>query len=1661
MPGREEARAYLAQQKREGWRERRRQVVDSLSAPLRPIGQQLLGYEASSKLKVSDHPLFRGYPRLEGAQALETLGVAERQAVLRAIWPAIWAEVDAAWELQKQLPYALYGGRRAFRAPNRPAITLERRVDWLNSLLAVTGGYEEGITWLAQWAGYLEDWRGALGPLLAAAVQRKEKTGEAVFEILTATLRGEHEVGVMGRHVVQALLIASRAEGWTLVEQTLLAAQRQEGLRQVILESVDEAHPQAFRRMVRLIREHNLVRFSSVVRAVDVWLGLAWDAAGAGTVRHIVEQLDGLLWEDIEPDKALRSSDATLAYLAHCTAAFVDVELAIEQAAPLLQHAGVEQRFVAAYFLAQVHLPVSQAALLPALHDEDLRVAAVALRGVTTRSYRRHAPSPPDLFEQLEAALPRFPATLRTLDPLVWPWLDVKAGRLEVVRELIDALGERPVRRLLPYFDLLDPGGRSYVVRLLAERQEEWNDETQELMVRFLGDRSLSVREHALKALAQMKLRPADAVELEGYLARKSGDLRRGVITLLLGMEDGAVLASASRLLGAKGTLQRQAALEMLQQLQQQGRSVAACRQLLETYAADNRRLPVAEKNLLASLLKEEEMEQTLEQGLRLYEPALRTAPQQPARQFGRLRRNPFASEAALHLIKSLDDFIHEHRETPVKGRAGSDREELLGNLRYGFPIHPLHSPGMGPARAPVWPIPLSELWQQWWRERPGQARDKDGLELLPALAASIATGWGAWNPGKRRDAPGWVQQILRQMFITFEKAELRYHFLARSILFWQLQQHSPPRAPDFLLDAVEHTLALSDPQKYLSEDEQQRILDWRYMGGWLNWLALARQHRDLHPAEWGAEHHLRLWGLLRWLDEPQAGLPRFRPTLEEAMHAFHAAGATEADILDQLIGARPDAGRYRFGGGFRDLYQVSGRRPDPGQGSFATDPALQELVSRCRVRIVDIESRRGDLTTAVSRPALALRYSGGARALARLLKALGRQPFLRGWSFDSRSKKAVLSHLIRATHPEPEDSVQELARQIAKASIKEKRLVETAMYAPQWAEHIEAVVGWPALAEAVWWFHAHTRDNNWRVDQAIRDQWRAEVGERTPLSDGDLVDGAVDVAWFHRVYETIGESRWRALDRAAKYASSSGGHKRAQLFAGAMAGKLQEEELLERIRKKRHQDSVRALGLMPLPQGAERQKALLSRYLAFQEFVRGSRKFGAQRRASEELAAQIGLENLARTAGYSDPLHLQWTMETRTAPELADGPMSATAGDVQVTLSVDQVGEAQIQVEKKGRRLKSTPRRIRKEAGIARLLELQNELRQQAGRARRSLEQAMCRGDQFNAAQLQQLLAHPVLRPMLEQVVFVSVDEGGPEGAMGYLVQRGQALEDMDGRSAALSDRAVLRIAHPHDLWQSGDWHHWQRECFRRERIQPFKQLFRELYPLTATEKAEGAFSRRYEGHQVNPKQALALLGRRGWIAHPQEGIRRTFHNEGLSAWLSVAGNYFTPAGVEGMTLERVSFTHRGAWQPAPLQAVPPRLFSEVMRDLDLVVSVAHAGGVDPEATASTVDMRASLLREILVLLAVENVRLSGQHALVRGRLNEYSVQLGSGVVHQQPGGALCIIPVHGQHRGRLFLPFADDDPKTAEIVAKVLLLARDDKIKDPTILEQITRVG
>ena len=140
-------------------------------------------------------------------------------------------------------------------------------------------------------------------------------------------------------------------------------------------------------------------------------------------------------------------------------------------------------------------------------------------------------------------------------------------------------------------------------------------------------------------------------------------------------------------------------------------------------------------------------------------------------------------------------------------------------------------------------------------------------------------------------------------------------------------------------------------------------------------------------------------------------------------------------------------------------------------------------------------------------------------------------------------------------------------------------------------------------------------------------------------------------------------------------------------------------------------------------------------------------------------------------------------------------------------------------------------------------------------------------------------------------------------------------------------------------------------------------------------------------------------------------------------------------------------------------ISKVPDIVFSEVMRDVDLAVSVAHVGGVDPETSHSTIEMRAAILSFVLPMFRIDNVKVDSHHAIINGKLADYSVHLGSGTVHQIGGSMIPVLPVHSQHKGKVFLPFVDDDPKTAEIISKVLLFAEDYKIKDPMILSAISK--
>jgi hypothetical protein len=1597
-------------------------AIAGLPEPLRPISFGFLQRDAEGQPIKQDYQRRREVYQQAFTQ-LPALDAADRLRIFAVFFPQLAPAIELAWQRLAKLPYQVGYAALLFRAPQRPDLLAERQQSWLAPLMNGLSAYHQDIIWLAHYAayiggGYLSK---ALGVLFAAVIDEDQEHGDAIFTILVDSAKGEDEIGTMGRHIPQALLGAARPDGWEFIGKLLLAAQRQEGLRQIVLEGLDDAHPQAFHYLLRLIVENDLARFSSVTLMLNSWLGCQWDSAQKAAITRMLQRLLTMLEDAQAREAALAEGNGEEVYLALWAIALDDVLIAIERAAAFVQDAAVERRFAAVHLLAQTALPEAAPALMAALGDADVRVLARACQGLEAILDNRAVDPALPIFEQVEALLPRLSTHAPASTPIIWEWLAPSLERERVANLLIKYLGDRDPRQLLPYLSLLGQYHRVQIAGLLAEKGNR-DLEIRAALLLLLRDRSAWVSDAIVKLLDKHGLEVAEIPQLEALLTRKSAGLRRGLLDLLIKQTDDVVLAAADRLTYSHNDQQRLAGLELLRVLHEQQRSSQGCMERAAAYRESRKKLSPSETILLDPILDALHEKPTLANALGLANPAecaQVAAPLAPPVQLHPAR--------AMANLKALDALVHEHRNQSYSADTWQGKQEmLLGANAWAFP-----QPQAGePLDQEVARLPLASVWRAWAEQLQSVQGDEDGLHLVRMQIASkqLADDASAMPDNSEQDF-----------------GKLRYPHIVLALCSWLTRLYPAPATADFLLDYVETILAAL-PAEYLREPATDEEPQSFYHTPMYRAIALVRTYAATREALWNDAHAARLWRLLRWTMALKREGLQLPPTLHETLEALRVGEATEADLLMQLLGTRPLS---RYGSAnFPELRELSARKPHP---FFTQYPVLHTIYANCLRRILEVELHRGEMPTEATPAALNLRAIVGADWFIRILQALDALHLKRGYSYLNDGKARTLSHLLRVSFPGPDETPELFVTRAKAARLTTQQLIEAAVYAPQWAHFIEQVLGWRSFADAVWWIHAHTRERNWYVDQAIREYWEAQIAERTPLTGSDLYDGAVDVAWFRRVYAALGKSRWEMLYQAAKYSSGGIGHTRAQLFADAMLGLLKAKEVIRRIQTKRHQYSVCALGLLPLPK-KQRDQTILRRYQVFQEFLRTSRAFGAQRRESEGKVARIGLENLARTAGYSDPLRFQWAMELQEVADLRAGPITVIRDGVSLTLRINPVGQPLLEVTRNGKLLKQIPPRLKKETDVIALRERKQSLERQLSRMRLALEQAMCREESWTAEELKALLGHPMLAPMLEQLIFVG------DSALGYLVEGGRVLRLHDGRVLPLAGEMSLRIAHPYDLYRSGDWSQWQRECFISERIQPFKQIFRELYVLTEAEKRDGAVSHRYAGQQIQPRQAMALLGQRGWISSEYDDPSRTFHERGLTASITYLAGGYTSVEVEGLTLDGVLFNKIGEWRGAlPLAEVPPVVFSETMRDLDLVASVAHRGGVDPESSASTVEMRAALIRETSSLLGLTNVQLQPTHAIVTGELGEYSLHLGSGVVHLILGGALCIIPVHAQHRGRLFLPFADDDPKTAEIVSKILLLSRDSEIKDPLILQQM----
>ena len=430
-----------------------------------------------------------------------------------------------------------------------------------------------------------------------------------------------------------------------------------------------------------------------------------------------------------------------------------------------------------------------------------------------------------------------------------------------------------------------------------------------------------------------------------------------------------------------------------------------------------------------------------------------------------------------------------------------------------------------------------------------------------------------------------------------------------------------------------------------------------------------------------------------------------------------------------------------------------------------------------------------------------------------------------------------------------------------------------------------------------------------------------------------------------------------------------------------------------------------------------------------------------------------------------------------------ATGSSSWTLGGYTISVKIGEQGGIARVVTRGGKEVKDVPAAVRKENATtwSEITAASKLIKETISAQRQRLEMAMVDGRSWELAQWDRVFrTHPILRNLARRLVWAIEAEGA------FL-----ALPVADGWSGSDGVRVLrqahLKIAHAATM-SAADQSYWQHRIVDEEIVQPFKQVFRETYFVTPAEVLDVDRSHRFSGHVIPNQMMYALAKGRGWSGtmglsgFDGSGVgAREFPTWGVRA--SIEQDW--TGGDEFSTIAEISFMQGdrdGLWRRARIDQVPTIPFSETMRDIDLVVAVASIGTdqqwLDWEARreAGTVNwtdqrqayaglasaaagVRGQLLREMLPKLGLaDRATVEGHFVHVRGKLGEYRVHLGSGNIHMEPSGRyLCIVaaPVKGDRM--IYLPFEDPDLKSAEIVSKVLLLARDDKITDPVITAQL----
>ncbi|WP_313581219.1 DUF4132 domain-containing protein [Chishuiella sp.] len=1573
--------------------------------------------------------------------------------------------VKYAWE---KMPYKMYQSgyeRRSFRAPNNENFIVLNQVNLIRHLLKLSSYYsynsgnyfynlslEEQIIYDTQLSNNPSQFY-----IWSAAID----TGNTkIYQLLEDIIYNKHQEGKVSRNIIKALLNSKQQYCWELVEKLLLAAQRQEGLRQTIFESLDESSVEALQYMINVIIENKLTRFSSVLRAVDTWTGLGWLAEKEAVVKNIVSLANEYFTNPEEISKAVKSKNNNEVYMALWVQGVLDVEKTVPYLHQLLDKGSIEKKCLAIKFAIETQDPYIQMPLYyKAIINGDIQVLSFTgsaisnlLNANTKSKFYIDNQDYPDLFERLHELTQKIDIKEKKFEGKVFSWLDTIFKKSDLYASMFWLVGENTEKLdlVLSYFEQFDLTLRENLTRNILgdlyhysyspkKNKKDVTPFQKEFAFKIIKDRGETLVTSAINVLQQDPLNKEEVMSFYDLFKRKNGNLRKKLIELVVKQEDSVLTSLVDELITKGDIEQRTASLDIIIQLEKEKRISSQINQWLQNYS-ERSRISDREQILLDQLNSSEDKELlSVQNGFGFYKPTIISEyklPEVNTDSFYKksTKKDKYGFTQPISHIKEeltkLNDLFLENKDHEYEAEDwnGSMIKVLLGN---DFSQIKRNTEGfLGQQLAENYP--LYEIWEKWYKDSNLQSIDLFLLTFADSCDRKkfrdVLEDYVFYNksfiPNPITNGYYWNNPIRKIL------TSLNYKFVFEEYI-------------DFLIDACSNLFVHlpndiinykgKQEDYYYSRDEGNGWQREGFFNVFLNAIPL----KELND-----EQFIKVWNLYRWMqfNGLEENIKHTVPNLYLFSRAYELKIITKDELYEGILTKQ---------GNIRELTTI--KSYNNNEKNIDTFSFLRPIINEIRDKFLDIELIRGDANTSVSHFVQEFQSIYGTKRFVQILKGLGKVKlyanYIYSYNGDNMTKQKLFSFLLSNCYPLETDTQEEFNRIVKKEKITELRLIQAAVYAPQWQKFISDYLGWKGLDSAIWWMHAHTKTSSYQVKDSGLE---SEVAKYSSVDIQDFQDGAVDKDWFAKAYKELGKTRWEMLYDSAKYISDGNGHRRARLYSDTLSGNLKIKEVSTRVKEKRDQDYLRVYGLVPLSK-ANPQKDVLNRYEYIQQFKKESKQFGSMKQTSEALAIRVALENLARNAGYPDPIRLTWAMETRQIQDILSKETQITIDGVTVGLIIDDNGKAELVVFRDDKQLKSIPPKIKKDKSIIDLTTTRKIMREQWTRSRKGLEEAMIRGDEFLYAEMKNLFEHPIIVKHLEKLVFISNNK------IGFF--RNGNLVDANGEIYELDENNTVRIAHCVDLHDQSVWSDFQHYCFKEKLIQPFKQVFRELYVPTPDELQEKSISRRYAGHQIQTKQTLALLKTRGWKVDYEEGLQKVYHKEGFQVKLYAMADWFSPADVESPTLETIEFHSLKDYKNIPFTDINPRIFSEVMRDIDLVVSVAHVGDVDPEASHSSIEMRSVLMKETARLFKIDNIKIEGSHVLIKGEMADYSVHLGSAVVHQVPGKYLSILPVHSQHRGRLFLPFADDDPKSAEVLSKVLLLAKDNQIQDPTILSQISR--